>query len=114
MKKQQVVLRDDQSNHRVKETVDEVHKSKFYIKKEQQKRKDQGHRATPNAACQRCGKSPLHARNSCAAKDAVCGKCTKKDTLPKYVRVKLLQQLNNRVRTVTLQKSRSCFSTQGS
>ena len=72
VKKQQVLLRDDHSSHGVKETVDAVHKSKFYRKKEQQKRKDQGHTATPNATCQRCGKSPSHARNSCSAKDAAC------------------------------------------
>ena len=101
VKKQQVLLRDDQSNYGTKETVDAVHKSKFYRKKKQQKRKDQGHTATPNAICQRCEKSPSHARNSCPVKDAVCRKCTKKDTL---LRVKLLWQLNNRVRTVTLQK----------
>ena len=29
VKKQQVLLRDDQSSHRVKDTVDAVHKSKF-------------------------------------------------------------------------------------
>ena len=34
VKKQQVLLRDDQSSHGVKETVDAVHKSKFYRKKE--------------------------------------------------------------------------------
>ena len=78
VKKQQVLLRDDQSSYGAKETVDAVHKSKLYRKKEQQKRKDQGHTAMPNPTCQRCGKSPSHARNSCPAKDAVCRKCTKK------------------------------------
>ena len=34
VKKQQLLLRDDQSSHGVKETVDSVHKSKFYRKKE--------------------------------------------------------------------------------
>ena len=72
VKKQQVLLTDDQSSHGVKETVDAVHNSKFYRKKEQQKRKDQVHTATPNATCQRCGKSPSHARNSFPAKGAVC------------------------------------------
>ena len=46
VKKQQVLLRDDQSSYGAKETVDAVHKSKLYRKKEQQKRKDQGHTAT--------------------------------------------------------------------
>ena len=76
LKKQQVLLRDDPSGYGAKETVDAVHKSKFYRKREQQKRKEQGHTATSNAPCQRCGKSPSHARNSCPAKDAVCRKCT--------------------------------------
>ena len=78
VKKQQVLLRDYQKSHGVKETVNAVHKSNFFRKKEQQKKKDQGHTATPNATCQRCGKSPSHARNSCPAKDVVCRKCTKK------------------------------------
>ena len=77
VKKQQVLLKDDQSSHGVKETVDAVHKSKFYRKKEQQKRKGQGHTATPDATCQSCGKSASHPRNSCPARDAVCRKCTK-------------------------------------
>ena len=78
VKTQQVLLRDDQSSYGAKETVDAVHKSKFYRKKEQQIRKDQGHTATPNETCPRFGKSPSHARNSCPSKDAVCRKCTKK------------------------------------
>ena len=104
VKKQQVHLRDNQSSYGAKETVDAVHKSKFYRKKEQQKRKDQGHTVTPNATYQRCGKSPSHIRNSCPAKDLYAESALKKDTLLKYVTVKLLQQLNNRVRTLTLQK----------
>ena len=67
VKKQQVRLRGDQSSHGTKETVDAVHKSKFYRKKEQQKRKDEGDTATPNATFQRCEKLPSHTRNSCSA-----------------------------------------------
>ena len=78
VKWQQALLRDDQSSRGVKESVDAVHKSKFYRKKEQQKRKDKGHTATPNTTCPRCGKSPSHNRNSCLAKDAVCRKYTKR------------------------------------
>ena len=90
VKKQQVLLRDDQSSYRAKETVDAVHKSNFYRKKEQQKRKDQGHTATPNATCQRCLKSPSHARNSCPAKGAVCRKCTKKGHFAKVCKSKVV------------------------
>ena len=90
MKKQQVLLRDDQISYEAKETVDAVHKSKLYRKKEQQKRKDQGHTATPNPTCQRRGKSPSHARNSCPAKDAVCHKCTKKGHFAKVCKSKVV------------------------
>ena len=65
VKKQQVLLKDDQNSlsYGTKETVDVFHKSKSYKKKEHmQKRKDQGHRATPNATCQRCGKSSSQAK----------------------------------------------------
>ena len=81
VKKQQVLSRDDQSSHGVKETADAVHKSKFYRKKEQQKRK--GHTATPNATCQRCGKS-------LPAKDAVCRKCPKKAHFAKVCESKVV------------------------
>ena len=90
VKKQQVILRDDQSSYGAKETVDAVHKSKLYRKKEQQKRKDQGHTSTPNPTCQRCGKSLSHARNSCPAKDAVCHKCTKKEHFAKVCKSKVV------------------------
>ena len=90
VKKQQVLLGDDQSSHGVKETVDAVYKFKFYRKKGQQKSKHQGHTATPNATCQRCGKSPSHARNSCLAKDAVCPKCTKKGHFAKVCKSKVV------------------------
>ena len=76
VKKQQVLFRDDQHSYGAKDTVDDVHESKFYTKKEQQ-RKDRGHTATPNATYQRCRKSSSHARSSCSAKDAVCRKCSK-------------------------------------
>ena len=46
--------------------------------KEQQKRKDQEHTATPKSNMPEVWKSPSHARNSCPAKDAVCHKCKKK------------------------------------
>ena len=32
-----------------------------------------------------------HPRSKCPAKDATCAKCQKKDTLPKFVKVKLPQ-----------------------
>ena len=62
----------------------------MHRKKEQQKRKDQGHTATPNPTCQRCGKSPSHAKNSCPAKDAICCKCTKKGHFAKVCKSKVV------------------------
>ena len=93
VKKQHVLLRDDQSSHGVKETLDAVHKSKFYRKKEQQKRKDQGHTSTPNPTCQRCGKSTSHARDLCPTKDAVCHKCTKKGHFAKVCKSKVVAEV---------------------
>ena len=74
----------------------------FIGRKDRRKGKDHGQTATANVTCKKCGESPSHARSSCPAKDAVCRKFSKKDTLLNYARVKLLQQLRARVKTVTL------------
>ena len=42
------------------------------------------------SSCQRCGKSPSHARNSCLAKDAVCRMCTKKGHFAKVCKSKVV------------------------
>ena len=83
VKKQQVFLRDDQSSYGAKDTVDAVHKSKLYRKKEQQKRKDQGHTATPNPTCQRCGKSPSLLEIHALPKMLYAVSVQRKDTLLK-------------------------------
>ena len=86
VKRQQVLLRNDQNSYGSRETADAVHKSKCYRKK----RKDQENTSTPNAICQRCGKSPSHASSSCPAKDAVCGECGKQGHFTEVCKSKVL------------------------
>ena len=97
-------VKNDQSSYEAKKTVYAAYKSKFYRRKEQQKRKNQGHTAIPHATRQSCGKSPSRARGHPLPKVLYVENVGSKGTLVKHARVKLLQQLNNRARAVTLQK----------
>ena len=51
------------------------------------------------ATCQRCEKSRLHVRNHALSKMLHIENVLNKDALLKYSRIKLLQQLNNRLGT---------------